>query len=106
MGKEREDYGPTMQERKVPTPDYDYHRGRKRKSKGPYVVTASSFKFVDMPSYFYVVTEQGAQTQKRQSYWKTFEIWGEGEGWTEKEAKEWCRFMTKEYRNAYSRRRL
>jgi hypothetical protein len=106
MSKKREEYGPTLQEKKVPTPNRDYHKGRKKRSKGPYVVIASSFKFGNLPSYFFVLTEQGAQANKRQIYWASFEIYGEGENWTEKEAKEWCRFLEKEYKNANTRRRL
>jgi hypothetical protein len=94
----RIDEGPTLQEKKVPTPEHDHHKGRKKKSKGPYVVTASSFKFGNLPTYLFVKTEQGAQASKRQTYWKTFEIYGEGEGWDLKTAKQKFKELTNQFK--------
>lgn len=104
MGTTREEYGETLQERRVPTPEYDRHKRSHRKSKGPYVVAASSFRFMDLPSYFMVMTLEAAKHSAKRTYWAQHEIWGTGENWTENEARDWRRFMEKEYKNDKTRK--
>ena len=100
MGKEREDYGETMQERRWKQPEEDSHIGRKKKSKGPYVVTSFSFRFIDWPSYFMVMTEEAGKGQMKRAHYSNFGLYGVGEGWTEKEAKLYRRVLEKEYKDA------
>ncbi len=108
MSRKRDEYGPTLQEKRVPTPDTSYHRKAGRRKKGPYVVTACSFLLFEEsnePSYFMVTHVDAVIPMSKRTYWKQFVVHGEGLELTYKAASRLRRALENEYEEKHPRKR-